>query len=107
MPVLSSGRATVCAAKAGCAAALMAAKYLPPGAYEPSSSRRNMKSAVYSVPAVPMTEPIASLDRSRSNESGRRTNAERRTIHALGVVSRAGAPTSFAIDANESPTMIE
>eukprot|EP00966_Prymnesium_polylepis_P085536 1980328-Prymnesium_polylepis.1 len=43
---LSSGRAAVAAANAGCDDAAMAPKYLPPARYEPSTRRSIMKSIV-------------------------------------------------------------
>eukprot|EP00962_Isochrysis_galbana_P040388 scaffold14620_cov82-Isochrysis_galbana.AAC.1 len=64
----------------------------PPGAYDPSASRSSVNMAVNSVPALPMTEPKASADRSRRSDRGKRTKTEVRMIHGLGRVSRAGAP---------------
>ena len=60
-----------------------------------------------SVPAVPMTEPIAREERLRMRQSGRKTKMERSTIMKLLLASSAGPPTSFPMEAKLSPTMIE
>ena len=62
---------------------------------------------VSSVPAVPMTEPIAREERLRMRQSGRKTKMERSTIMKLLLASSAGPPTSFPMEAKLSPTMIE
>lgn len=54
-----------------------------------------------------MTEPMASDERLRMRQSGRKMSSVATMIRKLLLVSRAGAPSSLPIEANESPTMIE
>ena len=107
MEGLKSGRAAVGAEKTGRMLSAMARLNLPPTWYDLSKRRRKTKSAVYSVPAVPITEPIASAERSRRSESGSSTQVERKMIQALGEAKTPVKPASFAIEAKLSPMMIE
>jgi len=54
-----------------------------------------------------MTEPMASEERSRRRASGRSTVDESVTIQKLDLASSPVAPASCAMDANESPMIIE